>query len=145
MKQIEPAFPIFIGKLALHFLCLAHLLTTIFNCTTSTNVSFLHFGQYNGNFIRTVSLYTFVLVFPPQIGQRIQSESFIISHTVCTSNTVVAPRLTSGSFTLLFMLLKTYFELLIIAHNFICFYIQCKEYESHTRTNHNPLQRNLIR
>lgn len=64
------------GKLALHFLCLAHLLNTIFSCMTSTRISFLHFGQYSGNFTRTVSAYTFVLVFPPQIGQCIHRELF---------------------------------------------------------------------
>ena len=29
--------------------------TTIFSCTTLTSISFLHWGQYNGNFIKTVS------------------------------------------------------------------------------------------
>ena len=57
------------------FLHLAHLLKTILSCTTSIRVSSLHFGQNNGNFTRTVSWYTLVLVFPPQIGQRIQRES----------------------------------------------------------------------
>jgi hypothetical protein len=42
----EPAFPLSrMGKLALHFLCPAHLLSTIFSCTTSTRISFLHLGQ----------------------------------------------------------------------------------------------------
>ena len=45
------------------------MLNTIFSCITSIFISFLYFGQYSGNFTRTVSSYTFVLVFPPQIGQ----------------------------------------------------------------------------
>ena len=57
-------------------LCRAHLLSTIFNFTTSIRNSFLHFGQYSGNFTRTVSSYTFVLVLPPQVGQRIHKDSF---------------------------------------------------------------------
>lgn len=46
---------------------------TIFSFTTSMRVSFLHLGQKSGNFTRTVSLYTFVLVFPPHLGQCIHS------------------------------------------------------------------------
>lgn len=42
-------------------------------------VSFLHLGQNNGNFTSTVSLYTFVLVFPPQIGQCIHRDLFRLS------------------------------------------------------------------
>ena len=79
-------------KLALHFICLAHLLNTIFSCITSIFISFLHFGQYSGNFTRTVSSYTFVLVFPPQIGQWIQREFFRLAFTLYTSNNGIAPR-----------------------------------------------------
>lgn len=79
-------------KLALHFKCLAHLLNTIFNFTTSILISFLHFGQYKGNFTRTVSSYTFVLVFPPQIGQCTQREFFRLLITPCTSNDGAALR-----------------------------------------------------
>ena len=79
-------------KMALHFICLAHLLNTIFSCITSIFISFLHFGQYSGNFTRTVSSYTFVLVFPPQIGQWIQREFFRLAFTLYTSNNGIAPR-----------------------------------------------------
>lgn len=79
-------------KLALHFICLAHLLNTIFSCITSIFISFLHFGQYSENFTRTVSSYTFVLVFPPQIGQWIQREFFRLAFTLYTSNNGIAPR-----------------------------------------------------
>ena len=72
-------------KMALHFICLAHLLNTIFSCITSIFISFLHFGQYSGNFTRTVSSYTFVLVFSPQIGQWIQREFFRLAFTLYTS------------------------------------------------------------
>ena len=68
LQKKESTFPL-LGKAGSAFLCLAHLLITIFSCTTSTNVSFLHLGQYSGNFMRTVSSYTFVRVFPPQFGQ----------------------------------------------------------------------------
>ena len=54
------------GKAGSALMCRAHLLNTIFNFTTSIRISFLHLGQYSGNFTRTVSSYTFVLVFPPQ-------------------------------------------------------------------------------
>lgn len=63
-----------------------------FSCITSIFISFLHFGQYSGNFTRTVSSYTFVLVFPPQIGQWIQREFFRLSFTLYTSNNGIAPR-----------------------------------------------------
>ena len=63
----------------------AHLLITIFSCTTSTRISFLHLGQYKGNLTSTVSAYTFVLVFPPQIGQCIHRDSFRLSSTVYAS------------------------------------------------------------
>lgn len=79
-------------KLALRFICLAYLLNIIFSCITSTFISFLYFGQYSGNFTRTVSSYTFVLVFPPQIGQWIQREFFRLSFTLYTSNNGIAPR-----------------------------------------------------
>lgn len=82
--------------MALHFICLAHLLNTIFSCITSIFISFLYFGQYSGNFTRTVSSYTFVLVFPPQIGQWIQREFFRLSFTLYTSNNGIAPRWSSG-------------------------------------------------
>lgn len=39
---------------------LAQLLTTIFSFATLIRVSFLHLGQYRGNFTSTVSWYTFV-------------------------------------------------------------------------------------
>ena len=93
----KASFPILKNeKLALHFICLAHLLNTIFSCITSIFISFLHFGQYSGNFTRTVSSYTFVLVFPPQIGQWIQREFFRLSFTLYTSNNGIAPRWSSG-------------------------------------------------
>lgn len=57
------------GKQALRFLRLAHLLGTIFSCTTSIRVSFLHLGQNRGNLIKTVLAYTLVLVFAPHTGQ----------------------------------------------------------------------------
>ena len=69
-----------------------YLLNTIFSCITSIFISFLHFGQYSENFTRTVSSYTFVLVFPPQIGQWIQREFFRLSFTLYTSNNGIAPR-----------------------------------------------------
>ena len=62
------------------------------SCITSIFISFLYFGQYSGNFTRTVSSYTFVLVFPPQIGQWIQREFFRLSFTLYTSNNGIAPR-----------------------------------------------------
>lgn len=69
-----------------------YLLNTIFSCITSIFISFLYFGQYSGNFTRTVSSYTFVLVFPPQIGQWIQREFFRLSFTLYTSNNGIALR-----------------------------------------------------
>ncbi len=60
-------------------MCLAHLLMTIFSFTTSINISVLHFGQYRGNLISTVSSYTFVLVLLPQVGQRTHKEGFSLS------------------------------------------------------------------
>ena len=72
------------------------MLNTIFSCITSIFISFLYFGQYSGNFTRTVSSYTFVLVFPPQIGQWIQREFFRLSFTLYTSNNGIAPRWSSG-------------------------------------------------
>ena len=44
-------------------------LNIIFSFTTVIRISFLHLGQNIGNFTRTVSSYTLVRVFPPQIGQ----------------------------------------------------------------------------
>ena len=73
-----------------------YLLNTIFSCITSIFISFLYFGQYSGNFTRTVSSYTFVLVFPPQIGQWIQREFFRLSFTLYTSNNGIALRWSSG-------------------------------------------------
>ena len=70
----------------------AYLLNAIFSCITSIFISFLHFGQYSGNFTRTVSSYTFVLVFPPQIGQWIQREFFRLAFTLYTSNNGIALR-----------------------------------------------------
>ena len=67
-----------------------------FSRYASIFISFLYFGQYSGNFTRTVSSYTFVLVFPPQIGQWIQREFFRLSFTLYTSNNGIAPRWTSG-------------------------------------------------
>ena len=40
-----------------------------FNCFISTIVSCLHFGQYRGKLVTTVSLYIFILVLLRQIGQ----------------------------------------------------------------------------
>ena len=47
----------------------ASLSKTILRFTTVTRISFLHLGQNKGNFTRTVSPYTFVRVFPLQMGQ----------------------------------------------------------------------------
>ena len=69
MGQKGPAIPIEIRESRLCVLRLAHLLFAIFSCMTSILVSFLHLGQYMGNLNITVSAYTFVLVFPLQIGQ----------------------------------------------------------------------------
>lgn len=74
----EPAFPSNSGKQALRLIRLAHLLGTIFSCTTSINISFLHFGQNSGNLIRTVLTYTLVLVLAPQAGQWIQKDSVVV-------------------------------------------------------------------
>ena len=75
IKCNRASFPVLHkGKLALRSGRPAHLLITIFNFTTSIRTSFLHFGQYSGNWISTVSSYTFVLVFPPQIGQCTHKE-----------------------------------------------------------------------
>lgn len=63
-----------------------------FSRYASILISFLYFGQYSGNFTRTVSSYTFVLVFPPQIGQWIQREFFRLSFTLYTSNNGIASR-----------------------------------------------------
>ena len=63
-----------------------------FSRYASIFISFLYFGQYSGNFTRTVSSYTFVLVFPPQIGQWIQREFFRLAFTLYTSNNGIAPR-----------------------------------------------------
>lgn len=65
----EPAFPNLLGKQALRFVRLAHLLVTIFSFTTSIKTSRLHLGQNKGNFIKIVFSYTFVLVLAPQTGQ----------------------------------------------------------------------------
>ena len=92
----EPASPFCNGKAGSAFVCLAHLLNTIFSCTTSIRISFLHFGQYSGNFTRTVSSYTLVRVFPPQTGQWIHREFFRLSFTCYTSVNGIAPRSTSG-------------------------------------------------
>lgn len=70
------------GKLALRSVCLAHSLSTIFSCTTSIRISFLHFGQYSGNFTRTVSPYTFILVLPLHTGQCTQKDLFRLSSTI---------------------------------------------------------------
>jgi len=72
---------------ALRLKRLAYLLNTILNCTTSIRISFLHFGQYKGNFTKTVSSYTFVLVLLPQIGQQTHREQFcILSIGITLSN-----------------------------------------------------------
>ena len=84
------------GKQALRFLRLAHLLTIIFSCTTSTRISFLHFGQYKGNLTSTVSSYTFVRVLPPQIGQCIHNDFLRLSSTDYTSGHGTTLRSTSG-------------------------------------------------
>ena len=63
-----------------------------FSRYASIFISFLYLGQYSGNFTRTVSSYTFVLVFPPQIGQWIQREFFRLSFTLYTSNNGIASR-----------------------------------------------------
>ena len=55
------------------------LLLTIFSCTTSIIVSRLHFGQYTGKLIKTVSAYTLVRDRFPQIGHGTQWESFIFA------------------------------------------------------------------
>ncbi len=74
----EPASPSSSGKQALRLIRLAHLLGTIFSCTTSTNISFLHLGQNSGNLISTVLTYTLVLVLAPQTGQWIQKDSVVV-------------------------------------------------------------------
>lgn len=73
------------------------LLNDIFRCTTLIRVSCLHFGQKRGKRSRTVSEYTFVLVFPLQIGQRIHSDfswlaAILVSssqRTTCRTMTIV--------------------------------------------------------
>lgn len=97
IKWNGASFPLYkTGKLALRSGRPAHLLSTIFNFTMSIRISFLHLGQYSGNFTSTVSSYTFVLVFPPQIGQCTHKEHFWLSVTISTSNNTVALRWTSG-------------------------------------------------
>ena len=64
----EPATHMIKGS-RLRVLCLAHLLTVIFSCEISIWISVLHLGQYSGNLNITVSTYTFVRVFPLQMGQ----------------------------------------------------------------------------
>lgn len=44
-QVLQSQLPLDREKLALRLLRLAHLLGTIFSCTTSMIVSFLHFGQ----------------------------------------------------------------------------------------------------
>lgn len=67
------------------------LLNTILSCTISTFVSFPHFGQKSGNFMRTVSAYTFVLVLFPQIGQGTHRETSFSSATIITSSETKRP------------------------------------------------------
>ena len=52
------------------------MLGTILSWTTSTIVSFLHFGQKSGKRINTVSEYIFVFVFPLQTGHGTHNEIF---------------------------------------------------------------------
>ena len=52
------------------------LLGIILNCTTSTTVSSLHLGQYNGKQTNTVFQNTLVRVLLPQTGQQIHRASF---------------------------------------------------------------------
>ena len=73
-------------------------LLTIFSCTTSIFVSFLHFGQYSGKLTRTVSAYTLVRDRFPHVGHGTQRESLscivIISPLV---SAIPALRCMSGS------------------------------------------------
>ena len=72
---------------------LAHLLSFILNCATSMHISFLHLGQNRGNFTKIVLKYTFVRVFPPQIGHRIHREPISLSLILKTSNCPLALRI----------------------------------------------------
>ena len=70
-------YPTYEGQQALRLVRLAHLLDTIFSFTTSMRVSCLHLGQNRGNSIKTVSEYTFTLVFAWHTGQRTHIDSLL--------------------------------------------------------------------
>lgn len=99
-----------------HLICYASgsLLFVISNRMTSIFTSVLHFGQYRGNRKRTVSSYTFVRVFPPQIGQRIQRELFGLSilHLFFNKYTITNLEISS------LILVSKFFELCIFDARF---------------------------
>lgn len=69
---------------------MSFLIIDNFSCWTSTNVSFLHFGQNNGKFISTVSKYALIRVLFLQIEHKISlllpiKSSFAILYHPLTS------------------------------------------------------------
>lgn len=75
---MQSLFPCISGEQALRHAS-GSLLKTIFIWTISIRVSFLHFRQYNGNLINTVSGYTLIFVLLPQIGQGTHLELSFLS------------------------------------------------------------------
>ena len=53
------------------------LITDIFSCCTLISVSCLHFGQYNGKFLSSVSTRILILVLLPHIGHKTHFILFI--------------------------------------------------------------------
>ena len=65
-----------------HRLCVcvsASLMIVILPCFKLIRVSDLHLGQYSGKFFSSVSVRIFILVFPPQVGQSIHFDPFMIN------------------------------------------------------------------
>ena len=72
---------------------LDYLCASIFSCMISMMVSFLHFGQNRGKLTRMVSLLTLILVFPLQMGQRTQKESFDVWLSIIPPSNITRPAL----------------------------------------------------
>lgn len=89
-----------IGELALRHTS-GSLLKVIFSWITSIRVSFLQLGQKRGNFNKTVSEYTFVLVRLSQIGQGI--------HSPLSRSLLIVPRFLMAALRLCVWLLPFYY------------------------------------
>ena len=70
-KRKEPIAAIFKACYRLYVCASGSLITDILNCCRLISVSCLHFGQYRGKLIKTVSVRTLLRVLPLHTGHVI--------------------------------------------------------------------------